>query len=139
MSWAQRAVAANRAPRAVVTSDNARARGWQDLVASCAQTAVAAEGLFAGPVAVAVVFRLPRPVSLSKRIRHHVTRPDIDKLCRCALDGMTGIVYSDDKSVIELRARKIYADDVRGPGAEVIVSEAAPPDPEQSDLWSAEP
>lgn len=35
---------------------------------------------------------------------------DIDKLERTALDGLTGIVYRDDSQVIDLSARKLYAD-----------------------------
>lgn len=30
---------------------------------------------------------------------HHVTKPDLDKLERCALDALTGIIWKDDSQV----------------------------------------
>jgi Holliday junction resolvase RusA-like endonuclease len=60
-----------------------------------------------------------------------IVPPDIDKLCRGLLDGIgqgfdtgkvgDGIIYGDDSQVVELIARKHYADD-RQPGALVQIS-----------------
>jgi crossover junction endodeoxyribonuclease RusA len=36
---------------------------------------------------------------------------DIDKLSRAVLDALTGVVYQDDRQVIELEANKCYLDD----------------------------
>ena len=112
--------------RPIVTSDNPRAKGWQQLVAEQAQT-VAREGFFTGPVAVALIFRLPRPASAPKRVVHHVTKPDLDKLARCAIDGLIGVLLPDDRVVVELRARKLFAPVAAAPGAEITVADAAPP------------
>ena len=120
-------------PFPVVTSDNPKAKGWQQLVGEQAQT-VAQAGLFVGPVAVAIVFQLPRPISLPKRIVHHLTAPDIDKLARCCLDGLTGVLYRDDSQVVELRARKVYSCEAVAPCAHITVLEAAPPQAEQTSL-----
>ena len=119
--------------RPIVTADNPKAKGWQQLVAEQAQD-VAREGFFVGPIAVAMVFRLPRPISLPKRVVHHLTAPDIDKLARCCLDGLTGVLYRDDSQVVELRARKVYSREAVAPCAHITVLDAAPPQAEQTSL-----
>jgi Holliday junction resolvase RusA-like endonuclease len=41
------------------------------------------------------------------------TMPDVDKLCRCALDALTGVVIVDDSQVVELSASKLYGEPER--------------------------
>jgi Holliday junction resolvase RusA-like endonuclease len=78
-----------------------------------------------------VDFFLPRPatVKLSKRALP-IVPPDVDKLARALLDGLgqglngkvgDGVIYGDDSQVVELLARKFYADD-RAPGADIRIS-----------------
>jgi Holliday junction resolvase RusA-like endonuclease len=117
----------------IVTHDNPKLIGWEQLVRVQAQH-VAYEGLFTGPVAVAIVFRLPRPASLPARVRHHVRKPDIDKLARAVLDALTGVLFVDDRSVVDLRVRKCYVAPDRAPEACITVLEAAAPNPAQSSL-----
>jgi len=135
--WADAAYAEGKAPRAVITLDNADAKNWEQLIASQAQT-VAEGRLFLGPVTVAVIFRLPRPVSAPRRVVHHLTKPDVDKLARCCLDALTGVVFADDKAVVDLRARKVYAPPGSPPGAEITVGDAVAPEPAYTsfDLFS---
>jgi Holliday junction resolvase RusA-like endonuclease len=134
--WARVAVAQGRAPRAIVTSDNPRAKDWQHLVAAQAQT-VAGDGalIFLGPVVLTVTFHLPRPATLPVKIRHHVKAPDIDKLVRLVSDSLTGILYLDDKQIVELHARKVYATRSEGPHATIALEDADPP---QADLAPGE-
>jgi Holliday junction resolvase RusA-like endonuclease len=40
-------------------------------------------------------------------------RPDIDKLERCALDALTGVVYGDDGQVVALRSVKVFGEPAR--------------------------
>ena len=138
-SWAMAAAALGRTPRAVTTSDNPKAANWQQLIASQAQRAAAGE-LFVGPVRVTVIFRLPRPASAPRRVVQHVTKPDIDKLARACLDALTGIVFADDRAVVELRAKKVFAID-HLPGADITVGDAALPEPAHTsfDLFREEP
>jgi Holliday junction resolvase RusA-like endonuclease len=132
-AWAKTAVAQGRAPRAIVVADNkAAAKGWQRLIADQAQT-VAAGGIFLGAVTVAITFDLPRPLSLRRKTRHHTTAPDVDKLARTVLDALTGILYLDDKQVVELHARKRYILPPAGPHARIAVDTAADADIEQPD------
>ena len=39
----------------------------------------------------------------------HITRPDLDKLCRSTLDGLTGVLFEDDSQVAFMVASKAYA------------------------------
>jgi Holliday junction resolvase RusA-like endonuclease len=53
-----------------------------------------------------------------------IVPPDLDKLARGLLDGIgqSEVIWGDDSQVIQLIARKFYADD-REPGAEVKITE----------------
>ena len=63
-----------------------------------------------GAVQVTLLFFLLRPKSVSEKKRPYPSvKPDIDKLCRAALDAMTGIVYGDDAQVIDVCASKQYS------------------------------
>jgi len=83
------------------------------------QAAAAAAGvaMLAGPVCVAVVFRLPRPKghrTARGELRasaplYPTVAPDVDKTLRCTLDALTGIAFADDAQVVEVVARKGYA------------------------------
>jgi Holliday junction resolvase RusA-like endonuclease len=125
LKWAREAVQRGREPRAIITSDNPKSKGWQQLVAERAQTVAGGE-LFLGGVSLVVTFTLPRPVSLPKRVRLHTKQPDLDKLLRSTIDGMNGIVFRDDAQVVEIEARKVYTFGAEPPGAVITVAEAGP-------------
>lgn len=110
--------------RPIITTDNPKSKGWQQLVAEQAQT-VARDGLFVGPVVLAVVFHLPRPQSLPKKVLHHTKKPDLDKLVRSTKDALKGVLYNDDAQVVELHARKVYAAVAAAPHAVITLQEAA--------------
>lgn len=62
-----------------------------------------------GPLGVSLAFTLPKPKSAPKGRRTWPDkRPDIDKLVRSTLDGLTGPVFADDAQVITLWAAKFY-------------------------------
>jgi Holliday junction resolvase RusA-like endonuclease len=134
-AWARTAVRQKRAPRAIVTHDNPKVRGWRQLVAEQAQTVVG-EALFLGPVVLTVTFRLPRPISLPKKTHHHTTTPDLDKLVRAIGDGLSGVVLLDDKQIVDLHARKVYTSGARPPSASIVVEDADLPDIETPDLFA---
>jgi Holliday junction resolvase RusA-like endonuclease len=130
-AWAAAAHAAGRTPRAVVTHDNPKLADWRRLIAAQAQTVPG--GVFLGAVVMAITFYLPRPISLPRKIRHHLTTPDLDKVSRGVLDSLTGILYLDDKQVVELHARKLYAAHGEGPRVSIVL-EAADPLPDVADV-----
>ena len=79
-----------------------------------------------GPVGVSVCFTLPKPKSAPKTRRTWPDkRPDLDKLLRSTLDGLTGEVFADDAQVVLLVAEKAYPGEAKRsldvPGAQVKV------------------
>lgn len=92
----------------VVTSDNQHLKGWEASVRFAIQQH-AGGVFFAGAVSVRIAFELPKPKRLSRRAMHHVTKPDLDKLARGALDAMKGVIWADDSQVVDLHVVKGYA------------------------------
>ena len=101
-------------------------------IAEACHKAISEEHLFLlGPVRVEIDFYLVRPPSIKMAKRAFpIVPPDLDKLARGALDGISqglngkvgdGLVWGDDALVIELIARKFYADD-RKPGADITIT-----------------
>jgi Holliday junction resolvase RusA-like endonuclease len=105
--------------RPIVTTDNPGIREWQRAIVAVAQTL--GEVPFEGPVAVALVFRFPRPKSKPRRIVHHVTRPDLDKCVRCVGDALQGVLFADDCAIVAIHARKCYAPEGTAPGVEIAI------------------
>lgn len=101
--------------RAVVTDQNrSTLKPWRATVATYASEQART---FNSPVAVTLRFTMPRP----QKPRWHVpaVKPDIDKLVRAMLDGLTeGGLIADDARVVDLHATEIYGDQL---GAHVIV------------------
>jgi len=113
------AVKTRNGMRAVVTEDNKRTRPWAALVRDAAQQIIGSELAFVRgvPVRLSVVFTLPRPVSLPKRVTAPTKKPDLDKLARAVKDALTGVMWQDDSQVVELVVRKRYACGIERPGA----------------------
>lgn len=68
-----------------------------------------APGLCDEPIACDLTFYMPRPASAKKRV-HCAVKPDLDKLCRAVFDPLIGVVITEDSRVVQLTARKVYAD-----------------------------
>lgn len=62
------------------------------------------------PVRIKITFFMPRPKTV-KRLYPSVA-PDLDKLIRGVLDGLTGVAYEDDGQVIQIQAQKLYGAEV---------------------------
>ena len=91
-----------------LTSDNAKMKPWRQMVGVMALAERPTQDVWApkhAPVRVRLAFFLKAPAK--KRLLPAV-KPDLDKLCRAALDSMTGILWVDDGQVVELYARKLY-------------------------------
>ncbi|MFI7042651.1 RusA family crossover junction endodeoxyribonuclease [Microbispora rosea] len=91
---------------------------WRAAVAEAIQAAVRSqiehdrwEGVLMGPAEVRITFALPRPksVSVNRRPWPCVT-PDLDKVVRSTLDGITmGGVWKDDALAVRVVTEKLYA------------------------------
>ena len=117
----------------VVEASGNKLKLWRKAVASACHSLVSEEhSLMLGPVRVEVDFYLPRPSSVSIKKRSlPIVPPDLDKLLRSTLDGIgqgvdtgkvgDGMTWGDDSQVVEIFARKFYADD-REPGAVIVIT-----------------
>ena len=80
--------------------------GWEAKVAGATP-----HGL---PVRITIIFIMPRPKTVKRP--YPTVAPDLDKLVRGVLDGLTGIAYEDDAQVVEIHAHKVYGSAI---GAEI--------------------
>jgi crossover junction endodeoxyribonuclease RusA len=118
----------------VLTSMAKGLKEWKQQIAAAAAQAMAGarvQPFSTGPVAIDVTFYLPRPKKfLTKKYASVevplVTTPDVDKLARSCLDGLTHVVWHDDSQVTDIVARKRYCAAGEIPRAEITVSAVAP-------------
>jgi crossover junction endodeoxyribonuclease RusA len=108
---------------------------WREAVR--AETQRAAQFVAEKPVEVTIDFWLTRPKGHYGTGRNATTlrgsapvwpsgRPDLDKLARAVLDGLTmGGAWRDDSQVVRLNAAKWYLDyPDEAPGCTIIITEA---------------
>lgn len=99
---------------------------WREAVRAEAQRAMSGGAPLGGPVSIQLHFRLPRPRTLPKKMLLPAKRPDLDKMCRAVLDGLTaGGAWGDDGQVVSILATKRYATDGEAPGCVITVGEAS--------------
>lgn len=109
----------------VVEAAGQKLKVWRKAIAEACHNLLTEEhSLLLGPVRVEVDFYLLRPASVKATKRPFpIVPPDLDKLARGLLDGIgqSEVIWGDDSQVVELVARKHYADD-RAPGADITIS-----------------
>lgn len=79
---------------------------WRADIANTARNAQITKAQEGVEIHLTFIFKKPKTVT---RIEPHL-RPDIDKLARAVLDGLTGVAYDDDQQVVKLIAIKEYGD-----------------------------
>ncbi len=107
-----------RGNKAILTSTNTKLRAWRADVRTIA--ADHCPEPTRGAVTIGLGFDFPRPAShygtgknaeILRRnapVRHMQT-PDLDKCLRASLDALSGIVYHDDKQVVQTIALKRWS------------------------------
>jgi Holliday junction resolvase RusA-like endonuclease len=85
---------------------------WRSLIGWEAKSAGASPHSL--PVKITISFFMPRPKTVKRA--YPSVAPDLDKLVRAVLDGLTGVAYEDDGQVVQIHARKLYGAEV---GAEI--------------------
>ena len=113
--------------RGVMVDMSANLKPWREAVRQEALKTGAAMAL--GPVSVELVFRFARPkghFNTKGQLKpsapmHVIVKPDIDKIERSVLDGLTGVLFKDDSQVCCLYALKVYCKEGELEGCEVIV------------------
>ena len=106
----------------------ARVKPWRFAVSQAALET--GNEMFTGPVYVGITFLFPRLKSHcnSKGVIkpnapfYKISKPDIDKLCRSTLDGITGVLLKDDSQVASLMATKQYANEGELTGAIITIN-----------------
>ena len=106
---------------------------WRNKIRVVAQGEKRARGnpLLTGAAYIEMTFSLPRPKShcgtgrnagvlKARAPKHHVQKPDRDKLERAVCDALTGIVWVDDCQVVAGPTHKVWCDDGR-PGVTISV------------------
>ena len=114
----------------VMVESSKKVQPWRDAVAWATREAILAGGptFQSGPVGITVSFRLPMPrsrrrVDRDRGWRWADKRPDLDKLLRSTLDGLTaGGAFGDDCQVVRVTAEKIEV--LEWTGASITISEA---------------
>lgn len=92
-----------------------RLKPWRERVAKAADLGVT----FDCPVKVFAYFDMPQPKK--PKFGRPAVKPDVDKLARALLDGMTdGGLLKDDSRVVDLHVVKRYSE---SPGVSVTVTE----------------
>jgi Holliday junction resolvase RusA-like endonuclease len=100
-----------RVGKGVRTYDPGKSKSWKESV----KEQIIEQGVkyLDAPLAIGMVFYLPRPKSLPKKVKHHVKKPDIDNLGKACKDALKGIAYRDDSLIVESIVRKEYGDPPR--------------------------
>jgi Holliday junction resolvase RusA-like endonuclease len=103
---------------------NKHVKEWRRQVADAATEAMSCRPLITGPVRLAVVIERVRPAGHFRtgknagKLRdsapaYPTTKPDLLKLVRAIEDGMSGIVYRDDKQIVEHSLAELYGERYR--------------------------
>jgi len=95
-------------PRSVVTSDNTKTMPWRSQIVATVRAHIGGDIVYPkGPVALTLLFVMPRRVAEPKRITPaHTRKPDGDKLTRAVCDALSGLIYTDDAQIVECAYRK---------------------------------
>lgn len=101
--------------RPVITSANPKNKPWRQEISGTAQHEMGelAPADRATPVRVEAFFYFDKPKSTPKRTKHKTTKPDLDKLARSLLDGLTGIAFEDDSQVTQCWVSKFFGSPAR--------------------------
>lgn len=101
---------------------------YENLVKLMALECMVGKSLLDGAVSMRISLHVPIPSSWSKKKQEQarngelrpLTKPDCSNVTKAIEDAMNGIVYVDDKQIVELSVSKYYSE---LPRAEIKVSE----------------
>lgn len=98
--------------------DPKNSRDFKATLHLLAQTELIAEGKhqIEGPCAMTIHFFVPIPKSFSKNKRQQAldgiirptNKPDVDNLAKSVMDAFTGVLYTDDRLVVQITVFKFY-------------------------------
>lgn len=88
----------------VIHAKGSELAAWRSAIALRAREAGAKPHI--EPVEIDMIFTMARPKTVNRP--EPSVAPDLDKLVRAVLDGLTAIAYRDDGQVVRLTAAKQY-------------------------------
>ena len=106
----------------LIEASGEKLKKWRKAIADACQE-LPKQDIVLSPVGVEVEFFLPRPASVKQSKRPlPIVPPDLDKLLRGLLDGIgqSEAIWKDDAQVVEIKAKKTYADGT-DPGARIRI------------------
>ena len=112
----------------VKTYTDAKTLTYEKSIQTYAKKAMGSTSPLIGAVAAYLHIGIPIPPSYSKTrqkaciegLERPTKKPDIDNIVKAVLDGMNGIVYLDDKQVVDLHLTKVYSETE---GIDIMVKE----------------
>jgi Holliday junction resolvase RusA-like endonuclease len=112
----------------VKTYTDSKTLTYEKSIQTYAKQAMGSTSPLIGAVAAYIHIRVPIPKSYAKALRNAciqglarpTKKPDIDNVVKAIFDGMNGIVYLDDKQVVDLFVTKKYS---LSEGVDVMVRE----------------
>lgn len=107
----------------LVEAQSANLKKWRGAIAE-ACLPYKNQNIYLGPIRLEVDFYLERPKTVSQAQRAlPIVAPDLDKLVRAVGDGIgqSGMIWGDDSQIVDIQARKHYADG-RLPGATIKIT-----------------
>lgn len=90
----------------IIHSQGSALAAWRSAIALQARQAGATP--VEGAIQIDMTFTTIRPRTVTRA--HPTVPPDLDKLVRAVLDGLTAIAYRDDSQVTAFTARKEYGE-----------------------------
>lgn len=101
----------------VKTYTDAKTFTYEKSIQTYAKQAMGSTSPLIGAVAAYLHIGIPIPPSYSKTrqkaciegLERPTKKPDIDNIVKAILDGMNGVVYLDDKQVVDLHLTKVYS------------------------------
>jgi len=95
------------------------------------------------PVCVSLDFVYQRTLDLSKKRYKDILiwreiGDDIDNLVKSVLDALNDVLWADDRQVVEIRARKLWAKKGEEPRICLVVKTAGDPPQATCDFWNAD-
>ena len=76
------------------------------------------------PLALHVLFLLPRPRSLPRKQIRPVSRPDLDNLVKLVTDALEGLAYHNDSAIVSITTEKRYVAFPDFARTEITITEA---------------
>ena len=92
----------------IIHTQGSALAAWRSAIALEARRAGATP--VEGPIELDMTFTTLKPRTVTRT--HPTVPPDLDKLVRAVLDGLTAIAYRDDSQVTAFTARKQYGERV---------------------------